>query len=107
MSMLLSEYRKAELEAYSTAGTGVGKTIALSLLLLLSQPTTWPAAITGRRFAPGGTIGTAAEVLSLRITEADLFFQISRIYDDLLKNQIDLDIEAKRALLSNLWDLYS
>jgi hypothetical protein len=105
--MVLSEHRKAELEAYSTAGSGVGKTIALSLLLLLSQPITWPIAITGRRFASGGTIGTAAEVFSLRITEADLFFQINRIYDDLLNNQVDLDPEAKRALYSNLWELYS
>jgi hypothetical protein len=105
--MLLSEHRRAELEAYSTSGSAVGKTIALSLLLLFSQPTTWPTAITGRRFAPGGTIGTGAEVLSLRITEADLFLQINRIYDELLKNQIDLDLEAKRALYSNLWDLYS
>ena len=37
----------------------------------------------------------------------NVFSQINRIYDDLLQNQVVLDPEAKRALYTDLWDLYA
>lgn len=36
-----------------------------------------------------------------------LIIQINRVYEELLKNQIELDPDAKKALYSNLWDLYT
>jgi hypothetical protein len=104
--MHLSDYRRAELEARGTSGSSLRAT-ALGLLLAFSQPTMPLILIPQRRVVLGQTPGTAAEVMSLRITEADLFFQINRVYDDLLKLQEDLDRDAKQVLYGRLWDLYS
>jgi hypothetical protein len=110
MTPLLSEQaqqRQVEFEARGTSGSALAKTTALSVLLLFSQPGPALAAVTERRFWRTGTIGTGAEILSLMITEADLFGQISRVYDELLRDQLELDLDVRRVLYGELWSLYS
>lgn len=105
--MHISDHRQAELEARSSFGSSLGVATALGVLLAFSQPATPPSLIAERRIILGGMSGTAGEVLSLVITETDLFTQIDRVYDDLLKGQVDLDFDAKQILYGRLWDLYS
>lgn len=106
--MDIVEQQAAALQARSTSGlSSLGVTTALGLALALSQPTTLPTLVPERGELVGHTLGTSAEISALSITEADLFAEINRIYDDLLKAQVDLDLEAKRMLYGSLWDLYS
>jgi len=53
------------------------------------------------------TGGTVSQPISLQISELDIFNEINRLYDDLLRNQIELDPDSKHALYANLWDLYT
>src|SRR5262245_11511273 len=105
MTLLLSDQthqRQAELEAVGTSGSALAKTTALALVLsLLGQTGSGLAASRVRRFVESETLGTSAEPWSLKITEADLFSQINRIYDRLLKEQQDLDIDTRRILYGN------
>jgi hypothetical protein len=39
--------------------------------------------------------------------DLDVFEQLSRIYNELLKSQVELDPKAREALYSNLWELYT
>jgi len=103
-----SQRREAELEARGTIGATVRKaTTALGLLFLVSQPSPSLAALPERRFLGTRTLGTGAEILCLKISEADLFFQINRIYDELHRGQVDLDADSRQTLYENLWSLYS
>ena len=105
--MTISELQNRQLEARGTSGSTFVKTAALSLALILSQQS-FPQ----REDYVGGvrqsnTEGTLSQPLSLQITELDVFAQMNRVYDDLLRNQVELDTESRQALYANLWDLYA
>ena len=80
---------------------------ALTAALLIAQFSHLPVPIEDTVTLSRGTSGTASQAVSLEVRDIDLFRQINRIYDDLLKNQQDLDPDSKRALYANLWDLYT
>jgi hypothetical protein len=105
--MDISARRQIELEARSSSGSSLRAATALGFLLAVSQPATLPVLVLDRRVVLRETDGTAAEPMSLRITEADLFAQINRVYDDLLRKQVDLDFDARKILYRRLWNLYS
>lgn len=111
MTPLLSDQnqrRQVELDATSTSASTLARTTALAMLFLVSQPSAAALIVTAdRRFAGLRTIGSGAEILSLRITDADMFNQINRVYDELLTHQVDLDMDVKRTIYGQLWDLYS
>ena len=85
---------------------------AIGLILMANQG--WGiAALPGKRVSvaktinPGPqTIGTGAEIVSLRITEQDLAAQLSRVFRTLSAEQVELDADASRILHQNLWSLY-
>ncbi len=105
--MTIAEDKIRELEAYATAGVTVGATTAaVSLALLLAQYSFLPVDFRDNRIQWPATPGTVC-ILSLEITDIDVFNQVNRVYDELLKNQVDLDTESKRALYQNLWNLYT
>lgn len=106
MTQLGLEAKDREIEARSSSGSSVLATTALSLALLTlqgSMPTRDLENVTART----ATSNTNALPLSRSIESIDVFNEISRIYDDLLHNQVDLDPDSHRALYANLWDLYS
>ncbi len=105
--MTIVEDKIRELEVHGTRGVTVVTSTALSLALLLAQYSFSPVEFDHNRIKLPGTQGTISQSLSLQITAMDLFSQINRVYDNLLKNQIDLDADSKRALYANLWDLYT
>lgn len=78
MSMLLPDYRQAELEARSTSGSSLRTAAALGWLLAASQLAVSPfrlpepeRVIAWPRILPGQTAGTSAEILSLKVVEVD------------------------------------
>ena len=107
VTQAIAEKKAQELEAYGTSGSIRVATTALSLVLLLAQYSFSPVSVDDNKIRSAGTEGTGTRALSLEITIMDLFGQMNRIYDDLLKNQTELDNESKSALYANLWDLYT
>lgn len=105
--MTISDAKKRELEVRGTTGSLLIATTALSVALLLEQYSASGLIQENKSIRLPGTDVTATRPYSLEITELDVFKQINRIYDQLLKNQVELDSDSKRALYSNLWDLYS
>src|SRR4051794_23262131 len=105
--MTVLESKIQELDANATAaGSSSLIATALTVALLVAQYSHLPISIEDSRMHPG-TSGTISQAISLEIGEIDLFRQINRVYDDLLRNQQDLDSDSKRALYANLWDLYT
>ena len=105
--MTISDTKRRELDVHGTTGSALLAT-ALGVALVLAQyatPRICEKPAGSIRLA--GTEGTVAKSDSLEINELDVFKQIDRIYDSLLKNQVELDNDSKRALYSNLWNLYS
>ena len=105
--MTATEDKIRELDARGTAGMLAVTTTALGLALLFAQYSVVPIDLQDKRIYLPGTQGTISRSLSLEISEMDLFNQVNKIYDELLKNQIDLDTDSKRALYGNLWNLYT
>jgi hypothetical protein len=105
--MTVAEEKNEELDANATAGGSTFIAATLSLAMLLAQYSFSPVALSSSNITISGTSGTVSQAVSLQISELDLFKQINRIYDDLLKNQQELDADAKRALYGNMWDLYT
>lgn len=105
--MTVLDLKKQELETNATAAASNLVATTLTVALLIAQYSHLPILIEDSRTVLRGTSGTISQAISLEIRDIDLFQQINRIYDDLLKNQKDLDAESKYALYSNLWDLYS
>jgi|GEM_PF-3720766 len=105
--MTISELQNQQLEARGTTGSAFVKTAALSLALILSQQSVPHREDDSAVVRQTLTHGTLSHPLSLQITELDVFAQMNRVYDDLLRNQVELDSESQRALYSNLWDLYT
>ncbi len=96
------------IEPTGTPGSTLAKTTALAMLLLgLSQMGPAIAALPDRRYLGARTVGSGVEIRCLRVTEADLFSQLNRVYDHLLKEQVDLDVDVRRIVYGSLWDLYS
>jgi hypothetical protein len=102
--MTISESKLSEIEVGNTSGS-VLTTTALSLMLLMAnygpiqKPDEW--------IILSKTEGTVSEPLSLQISAGDVFSQLNRVYGDLLRDQVELDLESKKVLYANLWDLYT
>lgn len=106
--MSVLESKAQELDANATAGsTLISTALTVALTLLTAQYSHLPVQPEESRTQYRGTSGTISEAISLEVRDVDLFQQINRIYDYLLKNQQDLDPDSKRALYTNLWDLYT
>jgi len=105
MVMTVAEEKNRELDAKSSGSTVLASSI--SLALLLGQYAFLPLPIDDSYRLVHGTEGTLARAISLEINEIDLFKQINRIHDELLRNQRDLDVDSRRALYQNLWELYT
>ena len=106
--MAISDSTYLGLEARGTAGSTIVKSaMILSLALVLAQypVSRFDSEESSVRLA--GTDETLANPFTLQATEMELLLEMNRIYDNLLSNQVDLDIDSKRALYSNLWDLYA
>ncbi len=95
----------SEFEGRNTSGSTVLTTAALGLALFFANYGLIPTP--NETIKLSKTEGTLAELFSLQITERDVFTQLNRVYEDLLRNQMELDPEAKRVLYANLWDLYT
>jgi len=96
------------IEPTKTPSSTFAKTTALAVLLLgLSQMGPAIAALLDRRYLAARTIGSEVEIRCLKVTQADLFSQINRIYEHLLNEQVDLDVDVRRIVYGSLWDLYS
>ena len=54
----------------------------------------------------GEVSGTYAVARYGAVSPADLFRLVDAIYDHLLQNPAELDVEASQVLYSQLWDLY-
>jgi len=105
--MAISDSTYLGLEARGTAGSTIVKSAILSLALVLAQHPV-PSFESGESSVRlAGTEETLAKSFTLQATEMEMLLEMNRIYDDLLSNQVDLDLAAKRALYSNLWDLYA
>jgi hypothetical protein len=105
--MTISHEKKQEFEALGTQGSTLIRTTALSVALALAQYSSPIVSVDHTRIEVRRTEGTISQPLSFQLDELDLFNQINRVYDDLLRNQVDLDSESKRALYANLWNLYT
>ena len=101
------ESKARELEARGTAGSTLVRTAALSLALLIAQHSLPQRDVDSSGIRLTGTEGTVLQPMALQINELDVFSQVNRVYDDLLRNQVELDAESKHALYANLWDLYT
>ena len=105
--MTATEDKIRELDSNGTAGVTAVTITALGIALLSAQYSVMPIDLRDKHIYLPGTQGTISRTLSLEISEIDLFHQVNRIYDELLKNQIELDTDSKRALYGNLWNLYT
>jgi hypothetical protein len=105
--MTISESKTRELEARGTTGSTIARTAALGLALIIAQHSLPHRDVTPGAIKLTGTEGTISQPMALQINELDVFSQINRVYDDLLRNQVELDSDSKRALYTNLWDLYT
>jgi hypothetical protein len=99
-----------QINRLGTHGTSGSRTIvvttALAVALLCAQYA--PDASAGNLdISLGGTAETNSQLQSLTIADADIARQISRVYDELLRSQKEIDPETRAALYSNLSDLYA
>ena len=105
--MAISDSTYLGLEAQGTAGSTIVKSAILSLVIVLAQYPVFRFDSGESGVQLGGTEESLARPFSLQATDFELLLEMNRVYDELLRSQVDLDIEAKRALYSNIWDLYS
>ena len=105
MAILDSTY--CALEARGTTGSTIVKSALLGLVIALAQYPA-PRVDSGEsRVRLGGTEETFTVPFILQVTEMDLLVEMSRVHNAILENQVELDIDSKRVLYSNLWDLYT
>src|SRR4030095_15109550 len=107
MTVLESKEQDFDANATAAGSSLLTRLTTLTVALLIAQYSQLPVPIEDSRTLDHGTSGTISEAISLEVRDIDLFRQINRIYDDLLRNQQDLDPVSKRALYANLWDLYT
>jgi hypothetical protein len=105
--MAITDSTYLGLEARGTAGSTIVKSAILSFALVLAQHPVLNFESGESNVRLTGTEETLAKSFVLQATEMEMLLEMNRIYDDLLGNQVDLDLVAKRALYSNLWDLYA
>jgi len=99
--------KNEEHEAVETTGSVWVRATTLSVALSLAQHFAPIGDLTSSDIRMVQTDGTMTQAISAEITELDIIRQINRVFDDLLRNQVDLDIESKRVLYVNRWALYS
>jgi hypothetical protein len=105
--MPISDSAYLGLEARGTAGSTIIQSAILTLAIALAQHPVSRLDSGESTIRLVGTEESLTQSFLLQPTEMEWLLEMNRIYDDLLKNQVELDIEAKQALYSNLWDLYS
>jgi hypothetical protein len=105
--MPISDSTYLGLEARGTTGSTLAKSAILSLVLVLAQYPISRLDSGESNVRLADTVETLSEPFFSQATEMDLLLEMNRVYDDLLRNQIELDIDSKRTLYSNLWDLYT
>jgi hypothetical protein len=105
--MAISDSTYLGFEARGTTGSTIMKSAALTLAIVLAQYPISRLDSGESSIRLAGTEETLARPLMLQTTEMDLLLEMNRVYNDLLGNQVDLDIDSKRVLYSNLWDLYT
>lgn len=105
--MPILEDRRDRLEVHATAGSTLIPKGAVSIALLIAQYSFNPIVVDSNYLKSFGTQATLSRCLSTEISYVDVFKQINRVYDDLLVNQVELDLDSKRVLYANLWDLYT
>lgn len=106
------EQALAKQEAKSTyAQGGFVRSAALSLLLLqlssayfnLARPSDSDALQPSLRHVDSTRESTQ---VSIRIGAAEIFSELNRVYDSLMRHSKDLDEDSHKLLYSNLWKLY-
>src|SRR4030095_791248 len=107
MSVLESKEQELDANATAPGSSLIATTLTVALALLIAQYSHLPVPIEDGDTLYRATSGTVSEAISLEVRDIDLFRQINRIYDDLLRNQQDINPHSKRALYANLWDLYT
>lgn len=105
--MTISDSTYLGLEARGTTGSTVMKSAALTLAIVLAQYPVSRLDAGESTVRLAGTEETLAVPFTLQTTEMDLLLEMNRVYNELLGNQVDLDIDSKRVLYSNLWDFYT
>lgn len=105
--MPILEERRDRLDVHATGGSTLVPKKAVSIARLIAQYSFNPIVVDANFLESFATQATLSRGLSTNISYIDVFKQINRVYDDLLVNQVELDLDSKRVLYSNLWDLYT
>jgi hypothetical protein len=110
---LIGDHDEASADARETAVVTPWRPTALALLIAAAQATGFhadpPSGFSSIQVDFGHLSGTNMEfpsVPSRRTAERELFAVINDIYDRLLKNSHDLDLDSHRILYENRWVLY-
>lgn len=105
--MTIADQQISRLDRSRTSGarTIVAST-ALAVALLCAQYAS-DGAVANHDISLSGTAETNSQLQSLTIGEIDVAKQISRVYEELLRNQKEIDAETRAALYANLADLYA
>lgn len=110
-----TEQALAEQEAVGTYPQGAFFYTAAALGLLLLQLSNAPIGYLNRRNSDSEAIQPSlryvdntqeSTVVSIGVGAIEIFTQLNRVYDLLVRNSRDLDEESRKILYSNLWKLY-
>jgi hypothetical protein len=106
--MTIADKQIKKLDTHSTSGSRtIGTATALSIAILCARYAPDRRMTTNLNIVLSGTSETNSQLQSLEVTDTDVANQLSRVYDELLRSQKDIDSETRRALYANLSDLYS
>lgn len=106
MTIADQQIKKLDMSGTSGSRTIVTAT-ALAISILCAQYAAGPNSTSGLDISLSGTAETRPYLGSLEIADSDVANQISRVYDELLRSQKEIDPETRRALYENLSELYT
>jgi len=104
--MTASDTQLLRLAARGTSGSTV-LAVALSLALLCAQHARVDVGLDGHRFQQKEHTPGTHWLRSSEVDELGLAKQISRVYEELLTSQREMEHEIREALYDNLSDLYT
>ncbi len=105
--MTIADQQLKRFDTHGTSGSRIVTATALGIAILCAQYAAHEGTPTDVNISLSGTEETLSPLQSLEIVDADIAEQISRVYDELLRSQKDIDVETRRALYENLSDLYA
>ncbi|HZL18303.1 MAG TPA: hypothetical protein VFG23_11210 [Polyangia bacterium] len=106
--MTIADQQIIRLDRGSTSGSRtIVASTALAVALLCAQYASSDGTVADPDISLSGTAETNSRLQSLTIGEVDIAKQISRVYDELLRSQKEIDPETRAALYANLSDLYA